>query len=173
MNGLKFEVVKTQFFDRAVTKHLSTQAKRVLSKFGAYVRRSSKQSIKPARRKSQSDLTERERKRFEIRLREWSEGRLKTRPKRPMEPSKPGDPPRSRFKGSPIKLIFFLYDPRSESVIVGPIAYGRRGGVATEALEYGGRSINDRGRSVHIENRPFMRPAFQSHLPDLARWKAE
>lgn len=169
---IDFKVMKTQFFDKPITDHLSKQAKSVLSRMGRYVRTTSRQSIRKARRKRDSELTNKEREIFNIRLRQWAEGKISKKPQRPLAPSKPGDPPRSRQRKSPIKLIYYIYDPKSQSVIIGPIQFGRRPGVATEALEYGGMSTNYQGKRVNIKNRPFMTPAFQKHLPDLAKWKA-
>jgi len=146
------------FFDapkviRAVTK----TEHRVLSRFGAIVRRRAKTSI--GKRKATSD---------------------------------PGDPP-SSHTGWLKRMIFFGFDLRTRSVVVGPQLYGRGN---ADALEFGGdakrwekrweggkwrqmygnRSLRPgeemRVRKFKIAARPFMGPAFQDALPELpAMWR--
>ena len=55
-----------------------------------------------------------------------------------MPPAPPGKPPFSRT-GLLKKFIFFRFDPRSMSVVVGPYKLPKMG-TAPEALEYGGNS---------------------------------
>lgn len=43
---MNFELVKSQFFDKAVTDHLAPKVKRVLSRFGAYTRRSARSLVR-------------------------------------------------------------------------------------------------------------------------------
>lgn len=50
--------------------------------------------------------------------------------------SKPGQPP-SSHEGSLRRLYLFAFDPRTESAVVGPAAFGK--GVVPELLEYGGK----------------------------------
>lgn len=171
---VEFEVVKAQFFGSKITDGLSKKAKTILSRFGAYVRRTSRKSIKPARPKTPAEMTERETELFNRRQRLWAQGKIEREPTPPDKASKPGDPPFAHGrspKQSPIRMIYFIYDPKEQSVIVGPIAFGRRPGVATEALEEGGASITDSGDRVHIKARPFMRPAFARHLDELQEWR--
>ncbi len=88
--------------------------------------------------------------------------------------SRPGDPPFSH-EGSLRKLILFGYDPRTDSVVVGPVAF--REAVAPNALEFGGDveapaygAAWKRGmRSIHIRPRPFMAPAMEKELSTLTR----
>jgi len=90
--------------------------------------------------------------------------------------SEPGSPPFSH-EGSLRRFILFGYDPRSESVVVGPVGFRRSR--APEALEYGGPTTiyrRRRGRlvreRVRIESRPFMRPALERELSQLpAVWR--
>lgn len=169
--NINFEVVKAQFFDSKVTDGLSKKAKAVLSRFGSYVRRSARSSIQPARTKAPAEMTNREAELFERRQRRWAKGKIDRQPTRPERVSKPGDPPFAHGRQSPIRMIYFIYDPKEQSVIVGPIAFGQRPGVATEALEEGGASIDDDGDRIRIRARPFMRPAFARHLDELKSWK--
>lgn len=104
--------------------------------------------------------------------------------------SKPGSPPSSRT-GTLRKLLFFAFDSRAKSVVVGPVPGGPMTG-APERLEYGGTQAGDgrvvwftnepgrdaRGQFVsngrrrvvldgalHYKPRPFMGPAFRAELP--------
>ncbi len=136
-------VCKKMFFDnKAVTSRVSKTARRVLSKFGAFVRTTARHSIR--RRKAASP---------------------------------PGSPP-SSHTGLLKKFIFFGYDSRRESVVIGPERLNQKIGDAPEALEYGGSSTiveRRRGRRrkqrVRIKARPYMGPAFEQEKPKLpAMW---
>jgi hypothetical protein len=87
--------------------------------------------------------------------------------------SQPGSPP-SSHEGGLRRLLFFAYDAKAKSVVIGPTPY--REGKAPAALEEGGQIVarNRDGRLtiMHYRPRPFMRPAFQAELakaPEL--WK--
>jgi hypothetical protein len=90
------------------------------------------------------------------------------KPKRPMLPSRPGEPPRLRYARSPLKsLLFFGYDKNTDSVVVGPQKYGRPnpdGSTGAQALEHGGR-----GQFGTIQPRQFMAPALAAAAPNFAR----
>lgn len=118
--------------------------------------------------------------------------RMKSSIRYRQKPSAPGQPPsahrsegftretRSRKTGavrrqaaSPLReLIFFARDPRTDSVVIGPVVFGTRG---APALEFGGRATvrrEGRTRTVFIRPRPFARPAGEAEaekLPDLLR----
>lgn len=125
------------FFDRAKIKHkVDLRTRRVLSKFGAYVRRTSRRSIR--KRKGTS---------------------------------RPGHPPFSHV-GTLKRFIFFGYDERRRSVVIGPVIVPGKKGTAPHALEYGGRTALKRGGTVMVRQRPYMHPAFEKELvkvPDLWR----
>jgi hypothetical protein len=100
--------------------------------------------------------------------------------------SRPGSPPFSRT-GKLKQFIFFAYEERARSVVIGPARLN--GTVATEslpALEYGGRSFKlerkyggganarpqKRRTPIKVAARPFMRPALAAELPKLsAMWR--
>jgi hypothetical protein len=101
-------VTKT-FFDRqAVIDAVGRANARVLAKAGAFIRRSAKRSIRYAK-----------------------------------SPSKPGNPPhahesRKGGKDSPLReLIFFAYDDRTTSLVVGPTPF-RGAAIVPRVLELGG-----------------------------------
>ena len=144
MIGYRIDTVKGFFFDSARVVAATSRAERkVLSRFGAFVRRGSRSSIR--KRKAASA---------------------------------PGQPPSSHV-GLLKKFIFFAYEPARQSVVIGPARLNQKTGNALSALEYGGRtqivSRNRRRqrtvRTVHIQPRPFMGPAFEKEKPKLpAMW---
>jgi hypothetical protein len=133
--GMNF---KSLFFDRPkVTNAVDKTSRRVLSRFGAFVRRGAKSSIR--KRKSVSQ---------------------------------PGNPP-SSHTGRLKRLIFFVFDPRRKSVVIGPVGF--RKSEAPELLEYGGTTTierQDKRERANYQARPFMGPAFQKEQPKLPQmWR--
>ena len=139
--------VKSMFFDRkAVMKRVNRATRRVLSRFGAFVRTAAKSSIR--RRKKSSE---------------------------------PGRPP-SSHSGDLKRLIYFGYDPKRETVVIGPLRLNQKIGNAPEALEHGGVSVVAEGsrrrrkrrrRKVMVQARPFMGPAMERETPKLPRMWAD
>lgn len=86
-----------------------------------------------------------------------------------------GRPPHSH-EGSLRRLIYFGYDPASDSVVVGPVGFKRS--TAPNVLEFGGPTEVKRRRRgqvvrtrVTIDQRPFMGPALEKERPQLPkRW---
>ena len=85
--------------------------------------------------------------------------------------SRPGQPPFAH-EGSLRRMVLFGYDPRTESVVVGPVGF--RQGNAPSVLEFGGRAtvVRRRGgkrtkQTVRIAARPYMRPALEKEAPNL------
>lgn len=132
------------FFDRkAVTSRVDKATRRVLSKFGSFVRTTARRSIRSRKQK---------------------------------EPSLPGQPPISRT-GLLKRFIFFAFDPRNRSVVIGPERLDRKGrGDAPSLLEHGGiGTVVDR-TGKHVKGkyrpRPFMGPAFAKEHPKLPQmWR--
>jgi hypothetical protein len=89
--------------------------------------------------------------------------------------SRPGQPPHAHA-GQLRDLLFFAYDDRTRSVIVGPAAFPRRTGVPG-LLEFGGRTRAPAwwmGSQTHltIQARPYMRPALEVARTHLAgHWR--
>lgn len=133
-------VSKQMFFDtKAVTSRVDAATRKVLSRFGAFVRQGAKTSIR--KRKAISD---------------------------------PGSPPSSHV-GLLRKLIYFGYDLRQRSVVIGPTPLHGTA-EAPPLLEYGGTARRRRGRRGRLVTatyrpRPFMGPAFEREKPKLpAMW---
>ena len=140
MIGCRLDQTKGLFFDsKKVLSATNRAERRVLSRFGAYVRTAARSSIRKRRK-----------------------------------PSEPGKPP-SSHTGLLKRFIYFVYEPRRRSVVIGPARLNQKMGDAPAALEHGGPSRVVAGgrrrrrelRTVTIRPRPFMGPAFQKEQPKL------
>ena len=142
------------FFDKpAVTQAVSAAARKQLSKAGAFVRQTAKNSIKSARKSK--------RKKVLSQSKRAKAKRAKSREKKPSERvSKPGNPPFSHI-GTLKKRIFFAWDAVSQSVVVGPTANMRA--EAPKLLEFGG-TVTRRGKVLNYAARPFMGPALEKNV---------
>jgi hypothetical protein len=80
--------------------------------------------------------------------------------------SMPGRPPHSHV-GTLKRHIYFSYDPKSRSVVIGPVIFPGKTGKALPALEYGGKSVRNDGQRINVKARPFMGPAFREELKQL------
>lgn len=199
MIGLKIDQAKGMFFDAPkVMRSVDAATRRVLSKFGAYVRTAAQSSM----------LGHVTRKGF------GAKSKVTNR----KGTSKPGQPP-TPHTGDLVKFIFFGYDAMRQSVVVGPTRLNKVSfsedmmptrGTVPENLEYGGTayvleewtgnhwrrrdlrrrgSVSDVGairesgksnvfnrrpirkRRVTVAARPYMHPALKQELPTLpAMW---
>jgi len=100
--------------------------------------------------------------------------------------SAPGSPP-SSHSGLLRKLIYFIYEPSTQSVVIGPMLTNQarklskyrltQNKTVPETLETGGRVTRTsvrtgRTKRVYVQPRPFMRPALIKGLADLEKyWK--
>jgi hypothetical protein len=140
--------LRGSFFDvDAIVKEVNTYERKALARFGAFARRRMKSSLK------------------------YRDGK-----------SAPGSPPnvhrssgyttakqkggkQSRQAASPLReLIFFALDPATHSVVVGPVKFGSRGGIAPALLEGGGSGTFRDAETGEVKRgvwapRPFVRPA--------------
>jgi hypothetical protein len=138
MANLKFKLL---FFDsKRITSSVDKATRKVLSRFGAFVRRTAKQSIRK-RKKS----------------------------------SAPGKPP-SSHTGLLKRFIFFGYDRKNLTVVIGPARLtDNNRGTAPSILEFGGTATvkgKKRKKNVTIQPRPFMGPALEKEKPGLpSMWK--
>lgn len=162
--NLNVNQAKSQFFDRdSVYEKLDKQSLRGLSRWGAFVRRGVKSKLRKARQKKIAELDKNERRLFRIRQSIAKRDGLK-RPRKPLAPSRPGEYPRMK-SGEIKKLLFFSYDAKNRSVVVGPAVLNSPTG-APKTLEEGGVARNQSGR-FRIERRPFMKPQFDELYPRL------
>lgn len=133
-----FITLRGTFFDSAhVMRKADKMQRKMLSKFGAFVRKRMRQSIRRRKKSSQ-----------------------------------PGEPPSAH--GSNLKQIFFAWDDRQRSVVVGPIIFAVRdgGGKTPGLLERGGEVVrrSKRGKSKRLRYRkfPFAVPAMEAELPKFS-----
>jgi len=166
---MRVNKAKSQFFDRqSVMDDLDEKSQKGLSRFGAFLRRGIRSTLKKARQKKIAELTKEERRRFRIQQAIAKRDGL-PRPKRPFASANPGEPPRMR-KGLIKKLLFFAWDPATRSVVTGPAEIDRPTG-APRTLEEGGHAQSKNGR-FRIEARPYMKPEFHELLPSLPQFLA-
>ncbi len=171
--GMDVKAVKNVFFDRpAVMNAMERATFRVFSRFGAFVRRTARKSLRKPRQKRIGELTRKERQRFRIQQRLYKAGKRRRKPRRPLAPSEPGKPPRNRTDVLK-KFIYFSFDKTRQSVVIGPAAMGPR---TADVLEYGGTVTittgPNRGKRKHVAARPFMWPAYEEEEPKLdAMWR--
>lgn len=163
--------MKEFFFDRkAIADKVGAARIKVLSKAGAFVRRTMQQSIRPG-------------------------VRIVKGVRKVSKPSKPGNPPKS-WTGLLKNFIYFGYDPGTESVVIGPVPLNQyhvvngrlTRGAVPEVLDKGGtigireeqlsgglwvppsRSRRQRAgrpqrvRQVKIAARPYSLPALQKNV---------
>ena len=184
MIGVKIDQAKGMFFDAPkVVRSVDAATRRVLSRFGSFVRRTAILSIrkapyatKKAKGKERTDFS--------------------------TKSSQPGKPPFSQT-GSLKKFIYFGYDPRKQSVVIGPTKLNAVGTAVPETLEYGGTTaitvyrlwaldghevtdpaerdkmsaattsrFQESKKRITIAARPYMHPALNKELPKLpAMWR--
>jgi hypothetical protein len=130
---------KDFFFDSPkVLAAIDRANRKALSRFGAFVRRRARSSMK--RRKNKV--------------------------------SRPGQPPFAK-KGMLKNLLFFAFDPKTKSVVVGPATIN--GSPVPKTHEFGGflrvrKKENGKriSKPVRFAERPFMAPALKAELPKFA-----
>lgn len=86
--------------------------------------------------------------------------------------SAPGSPP-SPHSGELVKLIFFVFDSATKSVVVGPVALNKPtrhpgySGTVPELLEAGGDVLTSLRKGAvrqHYRARPYMKPAMDAEI---------
>lgn len=96
----------------------------------------------------------------------FTQRRAQTSMRRAKGASRPGRPPHAHV-GLLRKLLFFAYEKRAATVVIGPVLL-RAGSKVPYLMEYGGRTINKgrlgQSRPANYPARPFMQPAFQEEL---------
>jgi hypothetical protein len=85
--------------------------------------------------------------------------------------SEPGRPP-SSHAGHLRNLIYFAYDPKAKSVVVGPVPFKGKPattGLVPGILERGGTTTrklsSGQGRTLRYRARPYMAPALEAERP--------
>jgi hypothetical protein len=160
MLTLTVRTAKANFFDRdKVKKAVDDGMRRMLSKFGSFVRQRSRTSLRYRQNPSKPGNPPSVHRTL---------ARTKTNKRTGVS---------KRQLVSPLReFVFFVFDQSTRSVVIGPALLNWAGGARVlRALEYGGTSLVFSGgkrRTVFISARPFMRPAFEAELrqvPDLLK----
>ena len=166
MIGMNLKAMQGQFLDRKKVQRRIDRAKiKPLIEQGAYVRKVARSSIKKPGLKKVGDMTPDERRSYERRVVANKRAGL-PKPKRPPASSRPGEPPRSQV-GTLRKFLFFSFDARSESVVVGPARTAADDQDAPHTLEFGGTAKVGGSRRL-IAPRPYMGPALTISQPHFA-----
>lgn len=154
---------KFAFFDsKAVTSRLDPATRKFLGWSAGLVRKVARRSLRPARQKKLSEMSQDERDKYQKRV-DFAEKRGLPKPRRPEVSSAPGDPPKLHEKQSPLKRIFYGLELKTETAVIGPNS--ERSGIAG-ILEHGGTSNGHK-----IEPRPFMGRALETVTPQMpAYW---
>lgn len=146
MIDLKLNQVKQSFFDRKKVKdRIDRATRKVLSRFGAFVRTRAQSSM----------LRHPIRKGFGVKSKVANRAGV----------SEPGQPPLPHT-GDLVRNIFFAYLPDETTVSIGPIRLNKPG-LAPRILEKGGTVYARRGKAVRklfYRPRPYMMPAFRAEL---------
>lgn len=140
------------FFDAPeIAKRVGKAKAKAMGRLGAFTRTRARSSIKPAKIRNRKEMR-----------RASKEGKTLL----PIfEPSKPGEPPRSRRPGAPLKKILFGFEPtggpdKQGNVAIGfGLAFASKTGTPAR-LEKGGELTNKRGRVIRVAKRPTLVPAF-------------
>lgn len=145
-----FKQLKGGFFDTDAVSKLADKAERkMLARFGAFARRRMKSSLKYKSGKSQPGQPP-----------NVHRTRGFTKAKRNAKTGATTKQPVSPLR----ELIYFALDPATHSVVVGPVKFGGKGGVAPGLLEKGGPGSFTDSRTGEIKRgvyapRPFVGPA--------------
>ena len=124
---------KQLFFDaEAIKKAFSRAEIKVLSKFGAFVRRTARQSIKKGNDKRVSTLAEKLKAEKNPKKRATIERQIQAAKAKTV--SQPGKPPKGHGEQLLKTGIQFSADPQRHSVVIGPVRLNKPG-LATQALE--------------------------------------
>lgn len=145
--GMRLKEAKALFFDRPAVMRMMTKKERsVLSRFGAFVRRRAKSSIKISRTNETSEPGE---------VPKGHTGQLRSQIYFAADPGK-----RSVVIGP---TLFGTKTGEELSAL-------EQGGMSTMTESAGGAAR--RRRRVYVRARPFMLPAFKSELPQVASMMA-
>lgn len=150
--NLTIKKAQAFFFDRRIVSDAVDRGlRRPLSRMGAFIRVTARQSMKKARQKKIAELTPKELQRFRIRQSINRREGLPP-PRRPIQHSKPGEPPRT-IVGHVKKFLYFSFEQTTKSVVIGP---AKLPGVRSP---YSVPEVLEKGNAKQAA-RPFMWPAY-------------
>ena len=147
---------KSQFFDRAVTDSIDRGAKKALSRFGAFVWKRDKSSLRYRKKSSTPGKPPSVH-------RSTGFTRVRKNRKTGTETKQPASPLR--------ELTLFAFDPLQRSVVIGAALFAKAkagAGKAPKVIEEGGAAPFVSGGKIkagHYAARPHLGPAFRAELP--------
>jgi hypothetical protein len=155
MSFLSLKATFSRFTDREIFQVLDKQKIGFFNRVGGAIRKTARRTLRQAPQKKRSDLTNDEKKQYEIRLWKFQQGLRKNKPRRPDRTAQRGNPPLLHMKKSPLKeLLLFSVDQKKESVVVGPAQFKN-------------------GNLQPLENGfPFMEPSFKKIEPQIPQYLA-
>lgn len=141
--GRDFARVTRAFFSSAaVSRAIDARTRRVLAKFGAYVRRAAQTSMRPAP--------------------------TVVGPRGPVEATaKPGKPPYTHGRRLLRRLLFFSYDAGRKSVVIGPVRLAETALRRVPRLQEEGGWASRPGQgggNARYAPHPYMKPAFDRNI---------
>lgn len=152
--GFDLVRVRDTFFDRkGVADSIAPAVKKALSKFGAFVRRRAKSSLKYKAGSAAPGKPAHAHRSGAFTRTTKIKGKTKSQPASPLR-----------------EMIYFGYDRATQSVVIGPAAGGPRTG-APEKIEHGGTAVVRHGGkrvAVTIRPRPTMQLAFAAERGNAA-----
>jgi hypothetical protein len=161
--GVSLAPLRARFTTEIPDKILRPKLRRFFDVAGGAIRKTARRSLRKARQTPVSQLTDGQRRRYNIQLNLFRDGKLQSRPRRPDMISEPGKPPRLHMQGSPLKTkLNYGVILENRSVVVGP---EKINGTATRARRTGLDSLQDLE-----ERRPFMAPALAAVQPRLPEY---
>lgn len=161
--GISLAPMRARFLTEIPDKVLKPKLRRFFNISGGAIRKTARRSLRKAKQTPVSQLTDDQRKRYDILLNLFRDGKLKDRPRRPDMISEPGQPPRLHMQGSYLKaLLYYALAPDGKSVVVGP---EKLNSTAKRARRTGLDSLQDLE-----QRRPFMEPAFAAVQPRLPEY---
>lgn len=174
---LTIKEAKANFFRPGkATTRCERIADKVNGRYGAYVRKVARNSMKRARRKTSiNQLTAEQLIEYNARRRRWyRRGRQGKEPQLPPEPSRPGEPPRV-VDGQLKKFLFYVKhnDGGRPSVIIGPVRLEgstRNKGEVPSLHENSGTGEGSGYVTVRFPQRPYMSPAAEKAIPQVPSW---
>lgn len=142
---LGFNVSTTRFLDRDIANALDPVKRRFFMRAGGAVRTTARRSLRKARQKKLSEMTDEQVGRYRRRMELFRAGKLTTRPRRPESVAEPGQPPKLHQKPTSLlkDRLFFSLDDDRNGVVIGPEQTSRAGNL---------QRLEDRF--------PFMAPAY-------------
>lgn len=138
----KLSAIRGRFFDKAAVQNaIGKKAANALSRFGAFTMKRAQTSIRAVGKRAKKAAAK-------------SGGRVPI--------SAPGEPPVGHT-GALRKNIFFAYDGKKKSVVIGPVLLNGSDGTVPKMLEFGGFARRGK-KTARYRPRPFMRPAFDKEI---------